>query len=256
MMETVEGRIQRKPKPPRGRVRDAGARLDKAQRLAEVPCLRDLPPARLHELQGRTTESAFRKGTVLVRQGQPAEKVLVVSDGRLKICREVEGGRRHTVSILGESDCICFAPVHAVKASQVSAECLTDVRVVEIDRRDLDRLAGREPTYTRAVIDCLSDRLAGAIDWTVTASHGSVPERLASTLLDLAQRQGVETEEGMLLESITHEDLASCIGTVREVVSRTVSRFQREGLLRTGRGRLRILDMEGLARTAGWPGAS
>jgi CRP-like cAMP-binding protein len=62
--------------------------------------------------------------------------------------------------------------------------------------------------------------------------------------------------EGILLNGITHEDLASLAGTVREVASRTLSALEKKGILRTGRGRITILDLERLEGAAASPSRS
>ncbi|MBK7972702.1 MAG: winged helix-turn-helix domain-containing protein [Deltaproteobacteria bacterium] len=65
-------------------------------------------------------------------------------------------------------------------------------------------------------------------------------------LVDLAERHGRRAPDGTLIEDVTHEMLAGSTGAAREVVSRTLKRLESEGLLRTGRARLLIRDLERL----------
>ena len=68
--------------------------------------------------------------------------------------------------------------------------------------------------------------------------------RLARFLLELADCRGVPTSDGVLLAAgLAHDELAACIGTAREVISRALEQFQREGLVRLGRRRLVLLDL-------------
>ncbi len=80
-----------------------------------------------------------------------------------------------------------------------------------------------------------------------------VRRRLASVLIDLAERHGRTSEHGTVIENVTHQMLASAAGAAREVVSRTLKVFEDEGLLRTGRARIWIrdvakLELEAVAR--------
>ena len=77
-----------------------------------------------------------------------------------------------------------------------------------------------------------------------TVSARQVQTRLVRVLLDLARSRGVSTDQGVLLDAgLTHDELAGCIGTAREVISRALEQLQREGLVRLGRGRLVLLNL-------------
>ena len=80
-----------------------------------------------------------------------------------------------------------------------------------------------------------------------TVSARQVQGRLVRVLLDLARSRGVSTDQGVLLDGgLTHDELAGCIGTAREVISRALEQLQREGLVRLGRGRLVLLNLSRL----------
>jgi CRP-like cAMP-binding protein len=70
-----------------------------------------------------------------------------------------------------------------------------------------------------------------------------VRHRLARLLLSLGESRNIKAPHGgLLIDGWTHEELASCVGTVREVASRTLKQFEREGLIRLGRRHLVLLD--------------
>jgi CRP/FNR family transcriptional regulator len=211
--------------------------------LAEIPCLQKIPKSIMKDLMSHAGEKGYPKGTLLVRQGRANDLMFIVTEGRLKLYRSTDSGRRQTIRFLGPGECHCFAPLYHEIPSPVTVECHTDVRLVVIHRAHLTRLAANDISIPAAVIQCLSGQLAEAIHHAGMVSHQFVRERLAATLLDLARRQGTDTDGGTLIEGLTHEELAACVGTVREVVSRALTRFQREGtVVRAGRGKLLIRD--------------
>ncbi len=123
---------------------------------------------------------------------------------------------------------------------------MEDCRIVMLSRALLGRLVARVPCFTEGTIQCLSTRLTDMM----RASAGgrrSVRERLAEVLIELAGRHGVRSPDGVLLEGLTHEELAALAGTAREVITRALRRFSEEGLVSTGRERVLIRNLPRLA---------
>jgi CRP/FNR family transcriptional regulator len=81
-------------------------------------------------------------------------------------------------------------------------------------------------------------------------SGSSVSRKLARSLCRLADSSMIPEASPATIEAITHEDLAALVGTVREVVSRALSSFHKQGILDTGRGKIRILDLPRLRAIA------
>ena len=92
----------------------------------------------------------------------------------------------------------------------------------------------------------MSHRLRHLVGMVEAMTFGSVTQRLARLLLDASRQAG--GEEFHL--PLTHQELASRLGTVREVISRNLARFRAENLIRLDGHRLRILDRPGLEREA------
>jgi CRP-like cAMP-binding protein len=201
-------------------------------------------------LQDRVHSRRYPKGAVIMRQGAPADGILLVVRGRLRLRRLADGGRTKTVRVLGRGECFCLAPLHEDIPSPVTAECVTE-SVISLLRSDqLAPVLSAAPAYIDGVVRCLSEQLAASMRETVEAPLRPVRQRVAGSLARLAAQMDPDPGDGIVLTGITHEELASLAGTVREVASRTLSALEKKGILRTGRGRITILDLERLEGAA------
>jgi len=219
--------------------------LPKSAGLRDVPCLAGLDAAALNRLAEEVPEKEYRRGQILFQQGDLCEEIFILTKGSVKIYRLSDDGRQRTLRILGVGDCFCVAPpaFHQVRYP-ATAQCMTDVRLLSLSRVQCLSLLRENPGLAADVITCLCHRMADMAALLETSSTRQVPRRLARFLLDLAHTRGVSRGQGVLLNSgLTHDELAACVGTAREVISRTLEQWQREGLVRLGRGRLVLLDL-------------
>ena len=218
--------------------------LPKSAGLRDVPCFAGLNAAALNRLAEEVPEKEYRRGEILFQQGDICEEIFVLSKGTVKIYRLSDDGRQQTLQIIGAGDCFCVAPSFHLVRYPATAQCMTDVRLLRLRRAQCLSLLRDNPGLASGVIHCLCHRMADMAALLETSSTRQVRRRLARFLLDLAHTHGVSTGNSVLLNSgLTHDELAACVGTAREVISRTLEQLQREGLVRLGRGRLVLLDL-------------
>jgi CRP/FNR family transcriptional regulator len=217
--------------------------LEIGDALRSVPCLRGLSAASLNKLHRMARHRRLPRGAILFREGAPCEEVFIIASGKVKVYRLSPEGRQQTVWVLGAGDCFCLAPFFHRARYPGTAQCLTEVRVVELGRTPLLTLPRSSPGLAGAAISCLCHRLTTTAAFLEEMSTQRVRHRLARFLLTLAEAHGVRTPSGILLDDgWTHDELASCIGTVREVVSRVLKQLAQEGLVRSRRRSLLISD--------------
>lgn len=215
--------------------------------LRDVPCLAELNAAALNRLHKEAPEKEYRRGEILFQQGDICEEILVLTKGSVKIYRLSDEGRQQILRIMGPGDCFCIAPAFHQVRYPATAQCMTNVRLLKLGRAQCLSILRDNPRWASDIIRCLCSRMADMTALLETSSTRQVRRRLARFLLDLAHTRGVSIDQGILLESgLTHEELAACVGTAREVISRNLEQLQREGLVRLGRGRLVLLDLRRL----------
>lgn len=228
---------QRRPTPPSG----------EKDILRDVPCFRGLDTATLESLKAVAREKHLRRGEILFREGAASDEISILTEGSVKVYRLAEDGRQQTLWVLGAGDCFCFAPSFHRTRYPVTAQCMTQVRLLRLGREHCLSLLGADLGAASGMIRCLCERLAALASLLEVVSTREVRKRLARLLLDLARTRGSRTAEGTLVDAgLTHDELAAWVGTAREVISRTLEQFQRQGLVRLGRRRLLIRDLSRL----------
>ncbi|MBI4379792.1 MAG: Crp/Fnr family transcriptional regulator [candidate division NC10 bacterium] len=215
---------------------EPGAGFEITDALRSVPCLQGLSAAALNKLQGMARHRRLPRGAILFREGAICEEVFIITGGKVKVYRLSPDGRQQTLWVLVGGECFCFAPSFHRARYPGTAQCMTEVRVIELGRAPLVALPRSSPGLAGAVIGCLCHRLTTTASLLEEMSTQPVRHRLARFLLTLAETRGVKTPDGILLDDgWTHDELASCVGTVREVVSRTLKQLAQEGLVRSRR---------------------
>jgi len=123
---------------------------------------------------------------------------------------------------------------------------IDDVTAYIVSKQDFRQVCLQNPELSLKLLAVVGRRLRQLVGVVESLTFGSVRQRLARALLEFRMDAGADT----FTLPVTHEELALRLGTVREVVSRNLSRFQSEGLLRLQRREVTLLDRAGLEREA------
>ncbi len=216
--------------------------VDLRAAAAEGP-LAKLPPEVLTRLLDGHTVIQIAAGGVLYRPGQSAGLHLVV-DGLVRVSMVSEEGRQVTVRYARRGDLLGL-PVIVSGAAPVYAQAVTDAVAVATRPGVLPQLARRDPRVGTWMADELAVRVDGLLQELAMNAFWPVRRRLGRHLLDLA----TEHQQGeLLLVRASHQELADAVGTVREVVARTLAALRADGLIASGPDGIRLLDPHALAR--------
>jgi CRP/FNR family transcriptional regulator len=221
-----------------------------AERLAEartdldaIAVLAGLDAAARRFLEKRLSPRACADGEIIVVEGSASPPVLFVLEGTLRASRTGADGRQQVLGLVGPGEA-CFLPAAFAhdRSAPATAEAVGPVRLLSIAQEDFRRAVEETPGLAAAVLEELSDRVRKLVDLAHDLSLVSVRGRLARFLLDQVEKGGSESIRW------THDRIAAQIGTAREVVSRTLRGFVRDGLVRMRRQRIEIVDAVGLER--------
>lgn len=179
-------------------------------------------------------------------EGGAAALYLVIG-GRVKVSRPVPGGGEvilgfhHTDEFFGESRLWS-----AEQGSREQAAAMGKTSLMQWSDEELDRLMIRMPALGPALLRVLTRKLADAGSRIESFCLDPIPRRLVKTLLELGRSSGRAVDErGLQLPPTTHEQLASYVGTSREIITQYLNRLRRQGLLSYSRRGLE-LDVAGL----------
>jgi CRP-like cAMP-binding protein len=220
--------------------------------MVATPLLEGVPSEAVQDLASRGRVRNYRKGTYLCHQGDPADEVFFLVQGRLEISSIAVTGNRvlhATVDIpgfVGELGVLADLPRTA------SVLTLEDCDVWVVAGEDFVRLLAAEPAASRALLRALARQIQSNEAFVDDLLFLDLKGRVAKRLLQLATPSLDDLpDDGVMIPSITHADLASLCGGSRENVTRILTEFQRRSLVQRDGHRYVLNKVSGLAKIAG-----
>ena len=168
------------------------------------------------------------------------DSLFFLYDGRIRVSQSSDSGREITLYRVdaGESCVLTTACMLAEEAYNAEGVAETEITAVVLPKPAFDRLVAEEEAFRKFVFAAYSRRLIDLLRVVDDVAFGHMDVRLAERLLALA---------GDLKEiPATHQQLASELGTAREVVSRVLSDFQKREMIAQSRGRIALIDKPAL----------
>jgi CRP/FNR family transcriptional regulator len=218
----------------------------KTELLVQIPLFSGLAAPELEALAQRAVERRFANDEMLFWEGEPCAGVFILVQGQLKIFKTSASGREMMLSLEQAPSTVAELPLFDGGPYPASVRAVGGALTYFINKADFYQVCRQHPEVALKVLAVVGKRLRHLVGIVESVTFGSVTKRLAKLLLDLRQQAG--GDEFPL--AMTHQELASRLGTVREVVSRNLARFRAEGLLQIQGPKLKILDRAGLEREA------
>lgn len=225
--------------------------LDKVVALKRTALFEGLDDEVLRLVALRALPRIFRKDEVLFIAGEKARGLYVIVSGSVRAFRENAEGREQVIHVERDGATIAEVPVFddGDYPSTVVAE--EDTETLFLDKRDVLNLCLQHPEISLAAVRVLAARLRRCAELVETLSLKEVGQRVARFLLFEARRHGKHTDKGtIVILTQTHQQIAAHVGTVREVISRTFSRLQHDGLIIVKDREVTIPDETALAKFA------
>ncbi len=203
------------------------------QTLQKVPLFADLSDTELKFLAQRAVPRQFSPGELIFSEGEPCAGLWVIESGRVRIFKSSPSGREQVLAIETPGNSVAELPVFDGGNYPASAAAVDqDTTVLFVSKQEFHSLCLVHPKVALKVLRVVGKRLRMLVAIIEELSFTTVRSRLISLLLRLA-RQGPKTAAGVEIQlPASNQELAAQIGTVRELVSRNMSRLQAEGLIR------------------------
>jgi CRP/FNR family transcriptional regulator len=212
----------------------------------KVPWLEDVPPEVVRALAAVAVRRVYAQGETLFLEQAPCAGMFMVESGVIKISRFSKEGREYILHLIHRGD--TFNDVAALDGgpNPATATAVSEAVTWRVARSDLQVVAARYPSLAWALLESLASRARHLVGIVQDLSMRNVRGRLARLLLEQAQQSGDEEVARLL----TQEEMASRLGTVREVVGRALRGLAAEGIIEFDRHRIVILDPDRLTEEA------
>jgi CRP/FNR family transcriptional regulator, cyclic AMP receptor protein len=195
----------------------------------------------------RLRERHYRTGDVIFRKGDHCEGLFIVLSGRVRTSITSMDGREQVLKVFGPGRTFADIPVFDDEPFPADAVAVTDSTVAILSQPDLLDLLRRHPDVGLDVIRLFASRLRAYKVIVEDLSLRDVVGRVARLLRDRARGQATLVEDSASMSlPYTQNDIATMVGSVREVVQRGLKTLEHAGVIQMGRGRIRITDVEAL----------
>lgn len=215
--------------------------------LAKVPIFAGLTEGELSFLAQSAVPRHYAAGQSVFGEGEPCSGLYVVEAGHVRIFKSSTNGREQVLSIDGPGSSIAELPVFDGGNYPASVTAIDDVRLLFVSKQDFQALCLAHPQVALKVLRVVGSRLRKLVGIIEELSFTTVRHRLAAFLLRLAREDSERSGAGVEVTlPASNQELASHIGTVRELVSRNLSRLQAEGILRIDGRTVTISNLQAL----------
>jgi CRP/FNR family transcriptional regulator len=221
--------------------------LSPGQVLAKVPIFSSLAEDELGFVSQRAVPRHYSAGQMVFGEGEACTGLYVVAQGHVRIFKSSAGGREQVLSIEGPGSSVAELPVFDGGNYPASVVAIDEATLLFVSKQDFQALCLAHPQVALKVLRVVGARLRRLVGIIEELSFTTVRHRLAAFLLRLAQKEGKKTAQGVEVNlPVSNQELASQIGTVRELVSRNLSRLQAEGLISMDGRSVTLSDVKGL----------
>ena len=203
-----------------------------------------LEPAARQTLETATRVAQLPKGTRVFTPGQAPQSYLLLLAGDIRVSQVAGSGREIVLYRVqpGESCALTTACLLSDEAYQAEAIAETDISAAVIPRATFEALIASSSVFRHFVLTTFSHRITDLFKLVDEIAFQRMDVRLAHKLIERAD--GADTLH------LTHQQIATELGTAREVVSRLVNEFQRRGWVLSTRGSMELTNRAALQRLA------
>ena len=221
--------------------------------LSRIPYFKRLAEEDLASLAKLATKRYFKKGDLIFTQDQRCRHLHIVHSGEIKIFIISETGREQIIHFIKPGVFFGEEILFGENKYEANAQALCETILYDIDREDLENFILSHPQVGIVMLASFGERLKKLMIMIGDLALKDIQYRLVCRLVQMAYEDGEKSEEGIAIKGLTHEELASYVGTVREHLSRCLAHLQNANLIKLGRKKIIVLDIDSLKGLAQHP---
>jgi CRP-like cAMP-binding protein len=219
--------------------------------LGQVPLFRGLPVSVLEHLRSQARTKGVATGKPFFREGERADHFFVLISGRVKLTQLTPEGQRVVLRILSAGDAFGGAGVFGDDAYPIGAEAVEPSVALRWTSAAMRQLMESEPRVAMNAVQFVAGRLHDLQRRHRQAMTERVERRVARAVVRLAREAGRTVDGGVEIDfRVSRQDIAEMTGTTLYTVSRLLSTWQEQGLLRSRRQRITVTNPGALVALA------
>ena len=219
--------------------------------LRNIPLFSALDDDAAGALQKSMVPQTLKKGKHLFQEGDPGDRLYVVTQGKIKLTHASGDGRESLLMVLGPGDMFGELSLFDPGPRTSTAVAITDSEVLGLGNNDLRPWLSGRPEVAQSLLQALAHRLRRTNVTMSDLVFADVPGRVAKAIIELGEKFGSRTAAGLMVNhDLTQEELAQLVGASRETVNKALADFASRGWIRLETRSVEIFDVERLSRRA------
>jgi CRP/FNR family transcriptional regulator, cyclic AMP receptor protein len=219
--------------------------------LSEAPLFDSLSEEDARALRGDILVVKLDRGERLFTEGDDGDKLYIILSGKIKLTRAAPDGRENLQSVHGPGEMFGELSLFDPVPRTASATAVTDAQLAGLAHDALRAWLATRPEVAMHLLQALAQRLRRINEVKADLVFTDVPGRVAKALLDLAERFGVQTPDGVQVNhDLTQEELAQLVGASRETVNKALADFAARGWIQLAAKSVLVTDTDRLRKRA------
>ncbi|HWR29410.1 MAG TPA: Crp/Fnr family transcriptional regulator [Negativicutes bacterium] len=194
----------------------------------------------------------IKVGAILFAEGDYSDYIYYIEAGHVKLYRSANSGKVSLISIRKAGDVFGIASVLTGSSCYVSAETVDACKMWRMTGNVFREMLYARPKLAVQIASVMSKRMQDLEKAIVNLTCAGVDHRLAAVLLDLAKSSPGAEKQGTRIDMmLTHQDIASMIGSCRQTVTTTLGKFKDDGIIKTGKRYIEITNLKKMEQYMG-----
>lgn len=215
--------------------------------IAGLPQFQGLAPEDLDRILQRARSARYPKDTAIFEQDEEAANFYLLLSGHIRVVRTSPDGHQVIARYINEGELFGIAIAMGRKTFPASAIAAVDCVALAWPNSAWPEFQERFPSFGASTYRTIGSRLQETQEQVMEMSTAQVEQRIANALLKLVKQSGRRTDEGIEIDfPISRQDIAEMTGTTLHTVSRMLSSWESEGLVRSGRQKVTVSNPHGL----------
>jgi CRP-like cAMP-binding protein len=211
--------------------------------VEELPVFAGLAPAELDAILSEARSIRYPKNSAVFEEGEDVHSFFVLLHGHVRASKTTPAGQQVVVRYVTPGEIFGVAPAIGLTKYPATATAVDDSVALAWPSAAWPRLVARHPALATNTLQTVGSRLQETHTRVVEMSTQQVERRVAHALLRLARQAGRKVEQGVEIDfPISRQDIAEMTGTTLHTVSRTLSAWESQGLIESGRQRVVLRD--------------
>jgi len=219
--------------------------------VRKAPLFAALDDEAARALMESMTSSHLERGDILFREGDQGDRIYVIGEGKIKLGRTSVDGRENLLAVLGPGEMFGELSLFDPGPRTATATAIAETQLIALGHDDLNAFLSGRPAVAATMLAALARRLRRTNETLSDLVFTDVPGRVAKALLDLSNRFGRASEDGILVaHDLTQEELAQLVGASRETVNKALADFATRGWIKLEARAVVLMDVERIQRRA------